>query len=89
VITGNTVDGQSEFAEQLTKMLISAGTVILDQVAGDDDKVRMPIGFSIVLEDGIQRRIGGGAAQIPPGVGEKVRICEMQYPQSGRCAVDV
>jgi len=55
MITRYAVDGQPEFAKQFAKMLISAGAVVLNKVAGNDDEIRAPIGLSIVIEYGTKR----------------------------------
>ena len=62
-------------------MFVSGCAVVLDQVACNDDQVGAPVMVTIVIEHRTQRRIGDGAAQISPGVGEQMRISQVQYPQ--------
>ena len=64
------IDGQLQRRQQFAEMFVSTGTVILDQVARDDDKVGAPVIVAIMIEHCTQRRIGDSAAQICPDIGE-------------------
>ncbi len=70
-------------------MFVGACAVVLNQIAGYDDQISTPVVVPIVVKYRTQRRIGYGAAQISPGVGEQMRIRKVQYPQRVSCAFDI
>jgi len=74
MIAGHAVNLKLQRTELSAKVFVGNRTVVLNQVAGDDDVVGTPLIVAVVIEYSAQRRIGHSAAQISPGVGEQVRI---------------
>ena len=81
MVAGQAVNGQLESAKQPAKVLICHGAVILNQVSGNDGEVCAPRPRGVVREDIGQGRKRGSATQSALGVGEQVRVRQVQNPE--------
>lgn len=97
VIAGHAIDGQAQWRKQVAKMLIGASGVILNQIAGHDDNVGLPVAIDVIGKHGAKRRMGHCAAEAALCVGEQMRVCQVQYPERisgivnkpGPCAISI
>ncbi len=81
MVAGQAVNGQLESAKQPAKVLICHGAVILNQVSSNDDEVCAPRPRGVVRKDIGQGRERGSATQSALGVGEQVRVRQVQNPE--------
>ena len=81
VIARHTVDRNTKLAEQCPKVLVGARAVILNQVAGYDGDIRLPVTVSIMCEHRGQRAKCHSAAQAAVSGGEEMRVREVQNPK--------
>ena len=81
VIARHTVDRNTKLAEHGPKVLVGARAVILNQVAGYDGDIRLPVTVSIMREYRGQRAKCHSAAQAAVSCGEEMRVREVQNPK--------
>jgi hypothetical protein len=62
-------------------MRIRIGRVVLDQITGDDHEIGPPVLGLVMPEHGLQGRLRDHATQRPRGLGEQVRVRQMQNPE--------
>ena len=80
VVSGHAVHAHVQRQQQFSKSIVSLRRIVLDQVAGDDDPVRQPVAGLIVIENALQRRVRGEAAQAAFRIGKQMRVCNVQNP---------
>ena len=84
MVTGDAIHGQAKFAEQVSKVIVSTLTVVLDQITSYDDDVSEPVAAAIMFEHGQQRRVRHGIAEASVCVGKQMRVRQVQNPKQGQ-----
>lgn len=80
VVARDAMNRQAEWLEYLAEPVIGCGGIVLNQVAGDCDKVRRPAGLADTPDDRGKRRVRDRAAQAGLLVGEQMRVSNLQDP---------
>jgi len=80
VVSGYAVHAYVQGQQEVPKSIVSLGRIVLDQVPGNDGAICLPVASLVVVNNRLQGRLRGGAAQAAFGIGEKMRIREMQNP---------
>ena len=80
VIARYAVGAKFEGQKQLAKIVVCFCRVILDDVARNDDAVGAPVPGRVMGQNLLKRSPRVGATQAAFGVGEQMRVCQVQYP---------
>ena len=76
--------GQGKLPEQGPKVIVSTLTIILDQIAGNDDDVSLPVAIAIMREHRRQRSMRHGTAKAAVFIGKQMRVCQVQNPEQNQ-----
>ncbi len=80
MVSRHAVHTKIQWQQQFSKSIVRFRRVILDQVAGDNDAIGLPFAGLIMIKDALQRSLCGDATQVSFGIGEKMRIRDVQNP---------
>jgi len=80
MIARHAVDAHIERRHQIPKPIVGCGRIVLDQVSGNDNPIRFPFAGLIMIEHSLQGFLRDSATQSPFGIGEKMRIRQVQDP---------
>lgn len=81
MIARDAIDRQAQRREQLTKILVSAAAVVLNEVTGYDDEIGLPVTVSVMRKYGFERCVSHSTAQAATDVGKQVWVCQVQYAE--------
>lgn len=84
VVARDAVHGQVKLCEQDPKVIVSFPTIVLNQIAGNDNDVSQPVVIAVMFEHGGQRRVRHGTAQAAVRIGKQMRVCQVQNPEQNQ-----